>query len=212
MASPTSLPTPVANQQAGALADISAAWAAVNALTSQVGRDGSGSPEGVVTAPVGTLYRDTSGGDLYIKATGSGNTGWTEVAGGGGGSTPDTGWVAGTRHSSWDAPGSAPYFDFRRIGSIVYTRVHVTPGSAINGSSKGGSNWTLGTIPTGYRPGDYSVRGVANFVGSTTVGQIHTLSDVSLLQMYCGWSGNWAAGTDEVFAGGSWITDNTWPA
>ena len=37
---------------------------------------GSGSPEGVVTAPVGSLYTDTTNGVLYIKETGTGNTGW----------------------------------------------------------------------------------------------------------------------------------------
>lgn len=41
---------------------------------------GVGSPEGVVTAPVGSLYSNTSGGastTLYVKTSGTGNTGWT---------------------------------------------------------------------------------------------------------------------------------------
>lgn len=37
---------------------------------------GSGSPEGVVTGVAGSRYYDTATGDHYIKATGSGNTGW----------------------------------------------------------------------------------------------------------------------------------------
>lgn len=40
---------------------------------------GVGSPEGVVTAPVGSLYTNTSGGastTLYVKTSGAGNTGW----------------------------------------------------------------------------------------------------------------------------------------
>jgi hypothetical protein len=40
---------------------------------------GSGSPEGVVTANVGSLYTRTNGGagtTLYVKESGSGNTGW----------------------------------------------------------------------------------------------------------------------------------------
>jgi hypothetical protein len=47
---------------------------AVNGL-----RSGTGSPEGVVTATVGTLYRRTDGGagtTLYVKESGTGNTGW----------------------------------------------------------------------------------------------------------------------------------------
>lgn len=42
-------------------------------------RTGTGSPEGVVTAPVGSLYTRTDGGagtTLYVKESGTGNTGW----------------------------------------------------------------------------------------------------------------------------------------
>jgi hypothetical protein len=40
---------------------------------------GSGTPESSVTAPVGSMYTDTSGGagtTLYVKESGTGNTGW----------------------------------------------------------------------------------------------------------------------------------------
>jgi hypothetical protein len=40
---------------------------------------GSGSPESVVTAPVGSMYTDTAGGaatTLYVKESGTGSTGW----------------------------------------------------------------------------------------------------------------------------------------
>lgn len=42
-------------------------------------RYGSGSPEGVITAPVGAVYHRTDGGagtSFYVKESGSGNTGW----------------------------------------------------------------------------------------------------------------------------------------
>lgn len=42
-------------------------------------RKGAGTPEGVVTAPVGTLYMRRDGGaatTLYVKESGTGNTGW----------------------------------------------------------------------------------------------------------------------------------------
>lgn len=45
---------------------------------------GTGSPEGVVTAPVCSIYLRTDGGTgttFYIKTSGSGNTGWTAFAG-----------------------------------------------------------------------------------------------------------------------------------
>jgi hypothetical protein len=37
---------------------------------------GTGSPEGVVTADTGAVYSDTAASTLYIKSSGSGNTGW----------------------------------------------------------------------------------------------------------------------------------------
>lgn len=42
-------------------------------------RSGAGSPEGVLTAPVGSLYTNTAGGagtTLYVKESGVSNTGW----------------------------------------------------------------------------------------------------------------------------------------
>jgi hypothetical protein len=40
---------------------------------------GSGSPEGVVTAPVGSLFSDVTGANLWFKTSGAGNTGWTQI-------------------------------------------------------------------------------------------------------------------------------------
>lgn len=41
---------------------------------------GTGTPEGAVTAAIGSLYLNLSGGGattLYVKTSGAGNTGWT---------------------------------------------------------------------------------------------------------------------------------------
>lgn len=43
------------------------------------GEAGAGSPEGVVTADPGTTYYNTTDGSFWVKATGSGNTGWIEL-------------------------------------------------------------------------------------------------------------------------------------
>jgi hypothetical protein len=42
-------------------------------------RKGAGTPEGVVTAPIGAVYHNTTGGagtSFYVKESGTGNTGW----------------------------------------------------------------------------------------------------------------------------------------
>jgi len=66
------------------LADDSA-YAPVGLGSSVTIRSGSGSPEGVVTAAVGSVYLRTDGGSstaVYAKTSGSSNTGWEVVANG----------------------------------------------------------------------------------------------------------------------------------
>lgn len=64
------------------------AWAAgpgqwydwVESVSTDVIKYGSGSPEGVVAASPGSLYRRIDTGELWVKKTGAGNTGWGQVA------------------------------------------------------------------------------------------------------------------------------------
>jgi hypothetical protein len=51
----------------------------IGTATSPLITSGSGTPEGVVTAPIGSLYQRSDGGagtSLYVKESGTGNTGW----------------------------------------------------------------------------------------------------------------------------------------
>jgi hypothetical protein len=48
-------------------------------VTIDPGSVGTGSPEGVVTAPAGKTYYDTANNDFYVKASGAGNTGWQAI-------------------------------------------------------------------------------------------------------------------------------------
>ena len=77
--------TPSVSADTGIARDAAAAVRITNgstglgSLNSLYIRFGSGSPEGVVTAPVGALYSRTDGGastTLYVKESGTGNTGW----------------------------------------------------------------------------------------------------------------------------------------
>ncbi len=59
--------------------------------TGPIFRTGSGSPEAAVTAPVGSVYLRTNGAastTLYIKESGTGNTGWVGIGAAGAGSVP----------------------------------------------------------------------------------------------------------------------------
>lgn len=60
---------------------------------------GTGSPEGAVTAAVGSIYQRTDGGTdtaVYRKESGSGNTGWVAIA------QPSTVWVPHIRQAFSD--------------------------------------------------------------------------------------------------------------
>lgn len=48
----------------------------LEALVAQQTLDGSGSPEGVLTAPYKAKYWDYANQKLYFKSTPDGNTGW----------------------------------------------------------------------------------------------------------------------------------------
>ena len=55
-----------------------AMWRALTGVQGLV-RSGSGSPEGSLTAPIGSVYLRLDGGagsTLYVKESGSGNVGW----------------------------------------------------------------------------------------------------------------------------------------
>ena len=83
-----------------------------------LGYRGTGSPESKVSAPVGSIYTDssaTNGAIRWIKASGAGNTGWRVEYG-------DTGWRNLSRSSV--APGWSGGFYVRRIGNTVHIRTH----------------------------------------------------------------------------------------
>lgn len=96
---------------------------------------GSGTPEGVVTAPIGSIYQRTNGGTgtaAYIKETGAGNTGWVALGSGGGGPAVTTGTYTPTLATSGTAPslGNGTLTgDYYRIGDLVYCNAEFTVGS-----------------------------------------------------------------------------------
>ncbi len=124
---------------AAAQAAAADAEAAADAITAASPR-GTGSPEGVVTASVGTRYTDTAatnGAVEWIKASGSGNTGWKVAYG-------DT----GRRNVASLLENGATSLDgvrLSRAGNMVELWLSVTSPS-----------WTSGhrlmQIPSGFRP------------------------------------------------------------
>jgi len=158
---------------------------------------GTGFPEGVVTAPTGSIYIDkaiTNGASSWIKKSGTGNTGWQVLEG-------DTGWRRNNPANSWFLNGATPNADgdpgtrFRRYGNVVHFILGLTTPSG----------WTNGTdflaVPNGFRhpntlgymPGGYS-----------TASSMAVVSTGTTMRFYSGVISSarfqW-----------TWITNDPWP-
>jgi len=115
---------------------------------------GTGSPEGVVTATPGSTWlqtdatTDVKGWIRWIKATGTGNTGWQA------GAEADTGTrnLNGVAWANGWAPWGANGQRLRRIGNVVDMEIDLTKASATND--------TCYTLPSGFRPFSPSIGAV----------------------------------------------------
>ena len=138
--------------------------------------NGSGSPEGVVTATVGSEYTDTSSGILWQKRSGSGNTGW------------QAGEFSGFANGSVTNPGA--YFSSETDVGIYYESGQITfagDGNAlfrINKATGGLASVVDSTVGTDYlsmHPA-YFCRAWVNFNGTGTVairasGNVSSITD-----------------------------------
>lgn len=78
------LPDPINKQVLGGLGRRHEEWHEDMHITSNLIFSGTATPEGAVTAPVGSIFLRTDGAagtTLYTKQTGAGNTGWFALAG-----------------------------------------------------------------------------------------------------------------------------------
>ena len=98
---------------------------------------GTGFPNGVVTAPTGSIYIDTAvtnGASSWIKKSGTGNTGWQVLEG-------DTGWrnISGLLVNGW----TALTLHIRRLNNVVYLR-------AVGMNNSSATTSTFLTLPAGF--------------------------------------------------------------
>lgn len=162
-------------------------------------RYGTGSPEGVVTAPVGSRYVDTAataGAVEWIKASGTGNTGWRVTFG-------DTGW----RKIAATGANLTGFFLARRVGDVVDVK---NMGLGVDNAALTGalaSGVIALALPTGLRPkGDlYLNWGVGNVQPT----RLSSLSEGGQLAL-------WAPGAETAGAiritVTTFTTTNPWPA
>ena len=165
---------------------------------------GTGMPNGVVTAPVGSTYIDknaTNGAIEWKKATGTGNTGWVVSVG-------DTGWI---RISSWGTDG---------VVSGYALPSNMNPATGVAGSiwlqrTVSSVNWRItgatftGNVgidaPIGFRVGTMYIRVPV----VTNSGQSITMANIGTDKVFVGSNG---ASTDTTYgAFKTYPTNSAWP-
>jgi lysophospholipase L1-like esterase len=70
----------IARSAAGELTFYGSTGATYGNIVTGLIRKNAGTPESAVTAPVGAICQDTTNGLLYVKASGTGNTGWVKLS------------------------------------------------------------------------------------------------------------------------------------
>jgi hypothetical protein len=174
---------------------------------------GTGFPEGVVTAPVGSMYTDTAatnGAIRWIKATGSGNTGWRVEYG-------DTGWrnIVGSAYAGPDLAANFPTVNalyMRRIGMEVTFR--------FRGNTTGGALVGLNAVaemavdlPAGWRSEEFAVLGSGKAGQSASLVSTSSLTTLSLVSaeppISPATTSAWRDGYFAIVT--DYITGNAWP-
>ena len=156
---------------------------------------GTGTPEGVVTAPVGSRYTRTDGdtlGDVeYVKMSGTGNTGWVP------GPACDTG-LRDLSGESLSNGWTTDQFSLRRIGQTVHLTAKFTGASATTDSPY--------TLPTGFdngMPGTDSLNFLAAYAtaGDSRFAQINNARSIR----------RYSYGTGDHRAIVTYQTEDAWP-
>lgn len=170
---------------------------------------GTGQPNGVISAPLGSTYTDTAvtcGAVKWIKMWGTSNTGWTVLYG-------DTGWrdAKSLLDPFWD---STSNLQLRRINKTVYLR---SSGLKVGDNPTGArsANKPLfhdkDDMPLGFRNNGWGTGHALVNIGSTQLGAIYSYrASHELTIRGVPGAGNWTKG-DICSFNMSYVTENDWP-
>lgn len=154
---------------------------------------GIGTPQGKVSAPIGSIYTDTeatNGAIRWVKISGTGTTGWTVEYG-------DTGW----RNISAQLESGV-------LGNVFITRVNQTIQMVFHNIYTAGAGHTVITsLPIGFRP--YSISG-ANWRNGTL--STDNGDTVRISSYHNGTMRVLNMPTGKYFGGSiTMVSDNIWP-
>lgn len=175
---------------------------------------GSGSPDGAVTAGPGSTYRDATNGVLYVKVTGTGNTGWSNLSTGSTTLVDIDATAAAT--SDWVAGGAGTY----AFGGVNWTVANTTAADTFGLVNATGLRFnasaTNGAYTTSARSAAYLRVPVATLIPTFDVMGTYVI-EVYLSSVTFGTSANRiyfgiendTGGTDRMIGGGRRNTSGT---
>ena len=183
-------------------ADVTAATAAIGGVLL-----GTGSPQGRVAAPVGSQYRDTAattGAIIWVKASGTGTTGWVVQHG-------DTGWRQVTTGAMWVLASVVGYCRIKRSGDLVTLVGRISPAADQVGRARNTARNII-NVPTGFNTANpYAPRGSAILNSISQVGGvIGNYGTTTNIDLYTLWTGNYLV-NDVVSFEVTWRTNDPWP-
>lgn len=168
---------------------------------------GRGSPEGVVTARVGTRYRDvtaTAGAVSWVKASGAGATGWAVEYG-------ETGWRDITASATGLAASNTGKVWLRRRGHVCELRF-----DALALADGTGSAFILANgLPAGFTYGNAVYDGTEYVIGQSSRREVIFVqqNDVFWIATHSGQGARTTTRAGAVVGGKIlWATDDAWPA
>jgi hypothetical protein len=180
------------------------------AVNGAVHLSGTGSPEGVVTAAPGSTWlqtdatTDVKGWIRWVKATGTGNTGWVA------GAEADTGLrdVSSLIPAAHLALNPNAKMTLRRVGPLVTATYY----SGTSPTATGLQNLSDGTtIPTGFRWTRWTANRVLSGALVDAASGAGTTVSLYMSSVYGIASGSQVSGTR--YQGSiSWTTDDAWPS
>ena len=156
---------------------------------------GTGSPEGVVTAPVGSMWTDeaaTTGAIKWIKVSGTGNTGWVVEYG-------DTGIRDLTASDTPHVNTTVTYFQVRRQGTAVTLNYYQATSSSVN------DVLMFDALPVGFRP-TLNITAIRNRGGVLSASDQIVWDIRSNGQVYYS-----SAGASTMQGEVTWQTPDAWP-
>lgn len=156
-----------------------------------------GSPEGVVEAPIGSVYTDTgatNGAIRWIKATGTESTGWVVDYG-------NTGIRDVKDLISTYVRGSAT---LTRIGDVVYLNAKNIIPQQTHDANNDSKIRIFNTLPDGFRPAIHDIFSVSTGLNKSTFRIFEMTSNNQILA--------WSPSLSDYYTFTRyWITEDSWP-